>query len=92
LLLLFDGNRHQEKYKYVLSVIDGIVREVYEVDRWEPVKDVPGRYEFFGHVAPAAIADLFSDRRIPPYYTGKGMANPIQYKRNMKTTVYQSKN
>ena len=67
-----------KKYKYVLSVIGGIVRAVYEVDDW---KESEGRCEFFGHPAPKDVLNKFINKHIPKKYTQKGMANPVLYKK-----------
>ncbi len=67
-----------DKIGYVLGVIDGIVKEVYEVEKWQ-LADNEVRYEFIGHVAPEEIRSIFKDKRIPEKYSKKGSANPIQY-------------
>jgi len=67
-----------QKYKYVLSTVYGIVREVYEVNKWYPVED--GRIAFDGQPATGTIAAL-KGKRIPEIYRQKGMARPFLYKR-----------
>jgi len=66
-------------YPYVLSVIDGVVKEVYEVKRWSLVDDGRGRYEFEGVVAQNHIRQLFIEHRIPSKYRKKGLASPFLY-------------
>lgn len=68
------------KIPYVLSVIDGEVREVYEVDRWKNSSMCPGRSEFIGHVAPPQIRNCFVGKLIPAKYRKKGLASPVLYK------------
>lgn len=72
------GKDRVDKIKYVLGVIDGIVREVFEVEKWQ-LADNGVRYEFIGHIASDEIRNIFKDKRIPEKYSKKGSANPIQY-------------
>lgn len=67
-----------DKIKYVLGVINGVVKEVFEVDIWQ-LADNGVRYEFYGKIAPDEIRDCFINKRIPEKYSKKGAANPIQY-------------
>ena len=71
-----------KKYPYVLSVSNGIVREVYEVEKWQPSQERDGRYEFIGKVAEKKIRDLFIDKKIPKGYRTKGQSNPVLYCKN----------
>ena len=66
-----------KKYKYVLSVINGIVKEVYEVDNW--YKDGE-RIAFKGKETKDAISSL-KGTIIPEKYRRKGMARPFLYKK-----------
>jgi len=58
--------------KYAFAVYEGVVREVYEVDKWQPAEisgyatrtdlmpeDAKGRIEFIGQVAPEAIRQKY---------------------------------
>ncbi len=72
-----------EKYKYALCVLDGIVIEVFEVERWYMSKEMQGRCEFDGKRAEQNIRELFVGKRIPEHYRKKGNANPIQYSKSM---------
>lgn len=65
------------KYKYVLAVVQGIVREVYEVNSWNPYGD---RIAFTGTPTSDSIASL-KGKRIPEKYRQKGAANPFIYKK-----------
>lgn len=69
------------KYKYVLSVIYGIVREVYEVDRWHQDSETT-RIFFEGKEAMASnpLKQLIG-KQIPEKYRKKGAANPFLYKK-----------
>jgi hypothetical protein len=66
------------KYKYVLSVANTIVVEVFEVESWHETPNT-NRKHFVGKVAPEEIRQQFVNKRIPDKFTGKGMANPILY-------------
>ena len=65
-----------ETYPYVLSVTDGLVKEVYRVNEWHVKGE---RKEFTGVVAPDEIRNHFIGKRIPDYYSKKGMASPVLY-------------
>lgn len=72
-------------YRYVFSVSNGIVRDIYYVDEW--IKLDNGKYEFNG--APASnnkragfIKREYINKRIPSYYSKKGMSNPVLYSKN----------
>lgn len=66
-----------KKYKYVLSVINGIVKEVYFVDNWYPDGD---RIAFEGKETNDKISSL-KETLIPAKYRKKGMASPFLYKK-----------
>lgn len=68
------------KYKYVLSVVYGIVKEVYEVSSWYTVKGT-NRIAFEGE--PTKDPDMVSlkGKMIPAYYRRRGNANPFLYKK-----------
>ena len=69
-----------QSYRYVLSTINGVVEEVYEVDNWYKSEEI-GRVEFNGHVAPDHIRNLFIHKKLPSHYRTKGMAGPALYKK-----------
>ena len=73
--------RSIKEYPYVFSVTGGIVREVYQVDRWI-LTDENGRYAFEGHIADESIRQRFVDKRIPDMYSKKGMASPVLFSKN----------
>ena len=60
--------------KYVISTVNAIVREVYNVTEWLPVEN---RWEFNGTVATNKSSWKF--KRIPDDYRKKGMASPCLY-------------
>lgn len=70
------------EYPYVLSVIEGVVQEVYKVDRWKPVEDGRGRYEFEGTIAEENIRNLFRNYKLPSKYRKRGQASPVLYSKN----------
>ena len=65
------------KYKYVFSVINGIVREVYEVDRWFQYN--PYRIAFEGKPAVGFIS--YKGKLLPEKYRKRGASNPFLYKK-----------
>ena len=67
------------KVPFVLASLNGIIVEVFKVDKWYQSEDIPDRCEFSGCVAPDDIRMLFVNKRLPGKYCTKGMANPILY-------------
>lgn len=67
------------QYKYVLAVVNGIVREVYEVRGWRSVDGGP-RIAFDGQPTNDPIQSL-KGKRLPNIYIQKGAANPFMYKK-----------
>lgn len=67
-----------KKYIYVLATINGVVKEVYVVDKWYKDGD---RIAFDGHPATDDMASL-KGHIIPDYYRKRGMACPFIYKLN----------
>lgn len=59
---------------YVISTVNGVVREVYNVTDWVPIAD---RWEFNGTVA--TDKSCWKYKRIPDNYRRKGMASPCLY-------------
>lgn len=68
-----------KEIKYALASIDGIVKEVYEIDDWYHSAE-QDRVEFRGHVAPDPVRSLFIDKKLPSIYRRKGLAYPVLYK------------
>ena len=67
-------------YKYVLSVVYGIVREVYEVSKWYRCQD-SNRIAFEGEPTKHAELQGLKGKRIPEQYRQKGSSNPFLYKK-----------
>ena len=68
-----------QKYPYVLSVSNGVVKEVYKVNEWHYCDNRPGRIEFTGEVASSNIRNIFINKKIPEKYRKKGQASPCLY-------------
>lgn len=66
-----------KNYKYVLAVVNGIVRDVFEVDEWYLCYN---RIAFKGKSTNDKISSL-KGMRIPKKYMEKGSANPFMYKK-----------
>jgi len=64
-------------YSYVLAVVNGIVRDVFEVNEWIQLDS--GRIEFNGVRANQNIACLFINKKIPERFRKKGQACPFLY-------------
>lgn len=81
-----------EKYRYVISVINKIVKEVYLVSKWDTVKsgDLMGRYEFVGSIATLDEARKLIGKTIPYEYRKTGMASPVIYKKVKKDASYEA--
>lgn len=67
-----------QNYQYVLSVIYGIVREVYKVSNWIQYSDT--RIAFEGKETNDPISSL-KGKMIPLAYRKKGLSNPFLYKK-----------
>lgn len=70
-----------KKYKYVLSVIYGIVQEVYEVISWNMSKTDVNRIEFEGKISTNPNLTALKGKMIPEVYRPRGAANPFMYKK-----------
>lgn len=71
-----------KKYKYVLSVIKGVVQEVYEVSKWYTSPTEAHRIEFDGCVTHNEnLRKALKDHRLPEKYMQRGAANPFMYKK-----------
>lgn len=78
------------KARYAMAVFNGVVREVYVIDRWYPAGSTPyttrdaaeltraGRWEFDGHAADAAIREKYVGRSVSTYLA-LGSQNPVAY-------------
>ena len=66
-------------YKYVLSVVGGVVKEVWHVTRWYVSTTEAPRIEFEGEQADYSIREQFLSKMIPECYRQKGLASPFLY-------------
>jgi hypothetical protein len=76
--------------RFALAVADGVVREVFTVNAWQPagtaaystrsINDYPldGRWEFTGDVAPESLRDKYIGKSVA-HYLKRGNANPCMY-------------
>lgn len=65
----------RERVKYAIASYRGLVREVYEIEKWQPNGD---RWEFVGKVAEDRIRDKYLNQSLENYIK-KGGQNPIRY-------------
>lgn len=82
--------QRREAARYALAVAEGVVREVYEIDRWQPAGStayatrdatqvqIEGRWEFTGRVAPKPLRDKYVDGSVAHYFS-QGAVNPVLY-------------
>jgi hypothetical protein len=76
--------------RYAFAVYQGVVREVYQIDRWQPADTLTyhtrdaadlrrtGRWEFEGSPAETAVREKYIDQLVSQYFTGSAQ-NPITY-------------
>ena len=74
------------KIPYVFASCDGVIKEIYEVDKWyKSPPDFPGRCMFDGkQTQNKDIRKCFINKRLPVKYTKKGMASPVLYHDGLK--------
>jgi hypothetical protein len=84
------GGRRKDRVEYAFAVYEGVVREVYRIDRWDPAgtaqmktrdvseKDLRGRWEFRGKVAAENVRRRYLMRSVRQYMA-QGDQNPIRY-------------
>jgi len=69
-------SRHPAKYAF--AIYHMIIREVYEIEKWEPEQK---RFFFKGHIAPEEIRNKYLYKDISSYIVSKGISkktgNPI---------------
>jgi uncharacterized protein len=92
---LYDATRYSwkiqptkaKKAKYVMAVIQGIIRDVFIAEAWLPAttENFPGfvtveeRFGFHGKDAPESVKARYVGKRVPDEYRKPGAANPIRY-------------
>lgn len=85
---------NRKRVEYAFCVADGIVREIYKIQKWQPagttlyetsvmldanIKDKwVGRWEFIGQIAPDTIRNKYIGKSVADYFV-QGNANPINY-------------
>ncbi len=70
-----------QEYKFVLSVMKGVVQEVFEAERWFTSPTESPRIEFEGKPTKNAEMRALIGKMIPEEYRKKGLASPFLYKR-----------
>ena len=65
----------RDRAKFAIASYRGLVREVYEIEKWQPNGD---RWEFIGKVAEDVIRDKYLNQSLENYIK-KGGQNPIRY-------------
>jgi hypothetical protein len=83
-------SERREGARFAFAVFEGVVREVYEIARWDPALTTPystreltrdaaeGRWEFVGAPAPAAVRDEYVNTSVKSYFK-HGQQSPITY-------------
>ncbi len=64
---------------WVVAVVGGIARGVFEVHGWECSRANPGRYEFRGAEVDNDVARRYVGKLIPEEFRRRGMASPVLY-------------
>ena len=65
----------RDRAKYAIASYRGLVREVCEIEKWQPNGD---RWEFIGKVAEDEIRNKYLNQSLENYIK-KGGQNPIRY-------------
>jgi len=65
----------RNRAKYAIASFRGLVREVYEIEKWQPNGE---RWEFVGKVADNEIREKYLNQSLENYIK-KGGQNPIKY-------------
>lgn len=83
-------SKRREGARYALAVFEGVVREVYVIDAWQPAGTTPyasrppedvevtGRWEFTGRLAPDAVREKYRGRSVAAYFK-RGQQFPVVY-------------
>lgn len=84
------GFETREKARLAFTVYEGVIKEVYSINRWYPAMTIPyktrnplndggnldGRWEFDGQIAPKEIRDCYIDLTVKSLFK-RGNSNPI---------------
>ena len=80
----------KDNAKYAMAVYQGVVREVYRIDKWDPAGATPyptrcfdeqqkrGRSEFVGGVADEALREKYIGKSVASYFL-RGNVGPVGY-------------
>lgn len=68
--------------KYVFAASGGVIKGVFEPEKWEEHPNEPGRYRFEGKDAPKEIQDRFIGKRLPEEYKRQGTRSSFLYSKN----------
>ena len=84
------GGSRRTRVKYALAVFEGVIREVFSVGGWQPAgssryetrdfdrRDLLGRWEFTGGLAPEEVRSRYVGRSVAHYFR-HGNVNPVMY-------------
>lgn len=64
---------------WVVAVVDGVARGVFEVHEWRRSTENPGRFEFRGAQLHDDLARRYVGKLIPEAFRRRGMASPVLY-------------
>lgn len=80
----------REGVRHAFAVFEGVVREVFEIERWDPALTTPydtreltreqgeGRWEFIGHRATEDVRATYVNRSVKEYFK-HGQQSPMTY-------------
>ncbi|SDN61158.1 hypothetical protein SAMN04487897_103336 [Paenibacillus sp. yr247] len=86
----------REKVDYAFSIFDGIIQQVYKIEKWFPAGTTfstrgalndPGRFEFVGKIADADIINKYIGKSVEHYFP-KNSQNPIMYLNVKRQSTY----
>lgn len=66
---------------HVLASLNGVIVDVFEVERWYKTKDKDNRCIFTGRQASEKVRFLFVNKQLPKHFRKTRMANPVLYKK-----------
>jgi hypothetical protein len=67
-----------KNYKYALSVVEGIVKQIYEINEWRQIPN-KNRVQFIGQISTNERLKAILNTRIPQQYRKKGAQSPFLY-------------
>ena len=72
-------DRRRAEGRIVFACVSGMIREVFEVEKWLPSEECEGRMHFIGHIAKDEALRRYIGKRLPKKFVKKGAAAPILY-------------